>query len=116
VSKYCAFLDYYAASSGKKLRLLSPSYPRRGIYHLFRDGSLKSRIKAVLCDVIPLYFEVIFRERNIASLHDESTKDVCLHRRLSSSVCRKDASEDIQCLSEQFTRYIVLIAVYDGAF
>ena len=66
--------------------------------------------------MIPLYFEVILRERNIASLHVESSKDVCLRRRLSSFVCRKDAYEDVQCLSEQFMRYIVFIAVCDGAF
>jgi hypothetical protein len=90
--------------------------PEEGSSHPFRDGSLKSRLGAVLCDVIPLYFEVIIRERNIASLKDESSKDVCLHRRLSSFVCREDASEDIQCLSEQFMRYVVFIAVYGGVF
>ena len=66
--------------------------------------------------MIPLSFEVIFRERNIASLHDKSSKNVFLHRRISSFVFRKDVPEYIQCLSEQFTRYVVLIAFYDGAF
>jgi len=65
---------------------------------------------------LPFFFNFYLRESNSASLHDESSKDACLHRLLSSFVCRKDASEDIQCFSEQFMRYVVLIAVYDRVF
>ena len=42
--------------------------PQEDSSHLFRDGNLKSRIEAVLCDVIPRYFEVILRERKAATI------------------------------------------------
>ena len=93
--------NYYLCNDPEECRSLT-----------FQDRSLKSRIDTVQRDVIAVYFEVNLHERNIASLHDESSKNVCLHRLLSSFVCRKDCSEVIKCLSEQFMRYVVWIAVY----
>ena len=52
---------------GRAKDLSTPLYylrnnPEEGSSHLSRDGNLKSRMEAVLYDVIPLYFEVILRE------------------------------------------------------